>query len=63
MRVWSVLPNNLLRATRILLAAGVLFAAVLAASASTAAYPEAGLWGGGPGEVIQHVDPGSPVLA
>lgn len=49
------------RTTRFLLAAGVLFTAVLALSASTAAFPESGLSGGGPGDVIDHVDPGSPV--
>jgi signal transduction histidine kinase len=49
------------RTTRFLLAAGVLFTAVLALSTSTAAFPESGLSGGGPGDVIDHVDPGSPV--
>jgi len=49
-----------LRATRILLASGVLFVAVLASAVSTAAAPEAGLMTGNVGGLVGHVDPGSP---
>lgn len=48
-----------LRATRILLATGVLFVAVLAVAASTAADPESGMSVENPGGLVMHVDPGS----
>lgn len=55
------MAKMILRPTRILLASGVLFAAVLAVAASAAASPEAGVSGDTDGGVVRHVDPGSPV--
>jgi signal transduction histidine kinase len=48
-----------LHATRLLLAGGVLFVAVLAFVASTATIPSAGV-GGAEGDIITAVDPGGP---